>query len=253
MFTPDLVSIITPAYNSAATIQATIDSVVAQTYKNWEMLVVIDSGTKDSTPQIVEASAKTHPQIRLVVVPEGKGLALSRNFALKQAKGQFVAFLDSDDLWLPAKLEKQVRAIKLADATMAAHAFRRLSFDGKKAGRLLSVPKLVTYNDLLKNNVIGCLTVLIDQSKSGPLQFLETKHEDYLLWLQILKQGHKCIGVQEDLARYRIVPASRSANKMEMAKVRWKILRQHEHLGLAESLYYLSQYTFLAFNKYWRF
>ncbi|MBS1970410.1 MAG: glycosyltransferase family 2 protein [Bdellovibrionales bacterium] len=251
--TPNLVSIVTPAYNSAATMEATIQSVLSQTHQSWELLVVIDQGTKDATPDIVLNYSATDPRIRLLKVPQGKGLALSRNYALSQARGQYVAFLDSDDVWLPEKLEKQLEHLKKNNGAFATHRYRRMSFDEKTVGHLLNVPAKITYKDLLVNNVIGCLTVLVDQSQTGPLQFEETKHEDFLLWLSLLKRGFDCYGLQEDLARYRIVPSSRSANKFEMAAVRWKILRKHERLNVFSSLYYLSGYVATSLNKYKQF
>jgi teichuronic acid biosynthesis glycosyltransferase TuaG len=249
----NLVSIITPAFNSAATISETLDSIRVQKHSSWEALVVIDSGTTDSTPDIVESYSKLDPRIKLLRVPNGRGLALSRNYAITRAAGQYIAFLDSDDLWLPEKLEKQIATLKSTGATFSAHAFRRIDFSGKKIGHLLEVPKKITYKRLLINNIVGCLTVVIDRKKFADIQFQETKHEDYLLWLQILKSGHTCIGLNEDLARYRIVPTSRSANKFEMAMVRWKILRWHEKLPPIKSAYYLSAYTLSSLEKYWRF
>lgn len=249
---PNLVSIITPAYNSQATITATIESVLKQSHQTWELLVVIDSGTKDETPELVLRYATKDPRIRLLRVPEGKGLALSRNYALAQAQGQYIAFLDSDDVWLPEKLEKQIYFLKSHNGAFATHHYRRMSFDEKVTGHLLRVPQEITYQDLLVNNVIGCLTVLVDQSQTGLLQFEETKHEDFLLWLKLLKTGYICYGLQEDLARYRLVPSSRSANKLEMALVRWKILRRHEKLNLWSSLYYLMGYVATSLNKYRR-
>jgi teichuronic acid biosynthesis glycosyltransferase TuaG len=248
-----LVSIITPAYNSEKTIKATIDSVLAQTYSQWELLVVIDEGTQDSTSEIVNQWNQKDPRIQLLKVPSGKGLALSRNFALSQSQGQYVAFLDSDDVWLADKLTEQINFLVNQKAALSCHAFRRIDFEGTKTGQLIDVPSNITYQTLLKNNVMGCLTVLVDQTQTGPLQFEETKHEDYLLWLKLLKAGHKCVGLKKDLARYRIVPTSRSANKVEMTFMRWKILRFHEHLNVLKSFYYLGAYVMSSLLKYRRF
>lgn len=249
----DLVSIITPAYNSAATIEETIKSVLAQTHPQWELLVVIDAGTKDRTAEIVREYAVSDSRIQLLQVPEGKGLALSRNFALRAAHGRFVAFLDSDDLWLPRKLQLQVEFMKSKSLNFSSHHFRRINADGTKTGQELRVPGQIDYSTLLVNNVIGCLTVMVDQSQTGPLQFAETKHEDYLLWLKLLKQGHLCGGLQQDLARYRILPTSRSANKLEMIAMRWKILREHEALSWLKASYYLCAYAITSLTKYRRF
>ena len=154
---------------------------------------------------------------------------------------------------MPGKLELQIQFLKKQGAAFSAHNYRRMSFDEKTAGHLLSVPAKISYNDLLVNNVIGCLTVLIDQTQTGRLKFEETKHEDFLLWLSLLKKGFVCLGLQEDLARYRIVPSSRSANKFEMALIRWKIFRNHEKLSWLSSFYYLTCYALTSLNKYRRF
>lgn len=249
----ELVSIITPAYNSKDTLPETLASVRAQTYQNWELLVVIDDGTKDSTPEIVETAQQKDPRIRLLKIPKGRGLALSRNYALEQARGQYVAFLDSDDVWLPEKLKKQIDFLLQKKAAFTTHQFRRISLTGDRTGHLICPPAVIHYKDLLKHNYIGCLTVLIDQKKTGPLRFEETKHEDFLLWLKLLKAGHTCFGLSEDLARYRIVPTARSANKIEMIKMRWKILRDHEGLDLPSTFYYLAYYAVLNLKKHSKF
>lgn len=249
----DLVSIVSPGYNSARFYPDVIESVHAQTYANWELLVVIDEGTKDSTEELINGWNKKDPRIKLVRVPSGRGLALARNYAISVAEGQFIAFLDSDDMWLPEKLEKQVEFMKKNKLVISCTAFRRTSEDRNREGHVIPVPEHINYETLLVNNVMGCLTVMIDQSVTGLLKFKEIKHEDYLLWLSILKQGHKGGGLNQDLARYRIVKNSRSSNKFEMIAYRWKILTEFEGLSAAGAMKYMALYGLTSLRKYARF
>lgn len=251
--TSDFVSIISPGYNSAHFLPAMIESVQKQSYKNWELLVVIDKGTTDNTVELIHTYSEKDPRIKLVQITDGKGLALSRNKGLELAQGQFIAFLDSDDLWLPEKLENQINFMKQNQLVISCTAFRRISEDLQTLGKLIQVPTEITYETLLVNNVMGCLTVIIDQSRTGTLKMLETKHEDYLLWLSLLKKNYKCGGLNKDLARYRIVKNSRSANKLEMIKYRWKILHEHESLNLFSTIKYLTLYGLTSILKYSRF
>lgn len=250
---PGLVSIISPGYNSARFYPDVIESVRAQTYADWELLVVIDEGTKDNTAELIEEWNQKDPRIKLIRVPQGRGLALARNYAMSIAEGQFIAFLDSDDMWMPKKLESQLAFMKKNNLTISCTAFRRVNEDLSKTGHLIPVPKEITYETLLVNNVMGCLTVMFDQRATGLQTFLETKHEDYLLWLSILKKGHQGGGLNEDLARYRIVKNSRSANKLEMVAFRWKILTEHQGLNALEAAKYLILYGVTSLRKYARF
>lgn len=250
---PGLVSIISPGYNSAHFYPDVINSVRAQTYPAWELLVVIDEGTKDTTEELITGWNHKDPRIKLVKVPSGRGLALARNYAMSVAQGQYIAFLDSDDMWLPRKLEMQIEFMKTKSLVISCTSFRRVSEDLRKTGHLIPVPEIISYETLLVNNVMGCLTVMIDHSVTGLLKFQETKHEDYLLWLSVLKKGHKGGGLNADLARYRIVKNSRSANKLEMIAFRWKILTEFQGLSAIEAMKYLMLYGVTSLRKYVRF
>ncbi|MCB0367785.1 MAG: glycosyltransferase family 2 protein [Bdellovibrionaceae bacterium] len=248
-----LVSIITPVYNSEAFINKAMDSVQSQTYPHWEMLVVMDAGTTDRTPMLVQQRAKEDSRIKLIQVPQGKGLALSRNYAISQAQGRYIAFLDSDDLWLPDKLTQQIDFMRKNDYAFTCTAFRRIDVAGHKKGRLIEVPQEITYSRLLQQNCIGCLTVVLDKTKTGPVEFQETKHEDFILWLDLIKKGHACYGLNQDLARYRIVDASRSADKFESVRNTWRIYREVEGLSLPHAALRLSQFAMRNLSKYSRF
>lgn len=248
-----LVSIITPAYNSANWIETCIQSVQAQSYQNWEHLVAVDKGTTDNTAEIIKTYSDKDPRVRLLVITDQKGLAITRNRAISEAKGQYIAFLDSDDMWMPEKLSMQVQFMQEQDLAISCTGFRRISQDLRTTGVYQKPPAKITYWQLLANNQMACLTVMLDKNKTGPIQFKETYHEDFLLWLSILKKGYICGGLDADLARYRIVKTSRSANKFKMLKVRWKILREFEQHNLLVSLFYLSIYVLTSLVKYSKF
>lgn len=242
------VSIITPAFNSAKLIGETIESVIAQTYQNWEMLIVIDQGTQDNTADVVRKYSQTNPQIRLLEIKNQRGISLSRNLALREASGQYVAFLDSDDLWLPLKLERQLAVMRESKAAFSCAGYRRINLENTKLGQLILPPERQNYFSVLGNNLISCPTVVIDQIKTGPLTMAEFAHEDYILWLSILRRGFECVGVQEDLARYRIVPNSRSMN-VNRSGSRWQVYREFEKLSVIKSAFHFAVYAVTAITK----
>jgi teichuronic acid biosynthesis glycosyltransferase TuaG len=243
-----LVSIVTPAFNSAALIGETIESVIRQTYSHWEMWIVIDAGTRDNTAQVVQSYAAKDPRICLLEIKDGRGISLSRNRALSSARGEFVAFLDSDDLWLPEKLEKQVQFMQETGATFSCGGYRKISQDGSRTGHLRLPPSVQTYQDLLGNNLISCPTAMFNQTQLGKFQMREHAHEDYILWLDIIKKAGRCLGIQEDLARYRVVENSRSMN-VNRSGSRWKVYRHFQGLGLIPSVFYFAKYAVTALKK----
>ena len=243
-----LVSIITPAYNAAAFISETIESVQAQTFHDWEMLVSNDAST-DRTGEIVQAFAKLDPRIRVLSHTSQRGAAEARNAALEKAQGRYICFLDSDDLWLPEKLARQLAFIRERGAAFSYTAYRRMSQDGTNTGRLIDVPERLTYEDLLRNTAIATLTTMLDQEKTGPLRLQDVGYEDYALWLSLLRQGHVAQGLREDLARYRVVAGSLSSNPLRALRRVWHIYRHLEGLSVAKSLWCLLQYLLRASLK----
>lgn len=251
-----LVSIIMPAFNSAEFIEPAIQSVIDQRYAFWELLVAIDAGTVDNTAQIVQNLAAKDSRIRLIEIPKekGRGLALSRNWAISLAEGRYLAFLDSDDLWLPDKLQVQISFMQSKNSSFSCTAFRRIDHSNTVLGRLIEVPRVISYRRLLQQNCIGCLTVVLDFKAIGKkIEFLETKHEDFILWLSLLKKGFICHGINMDLARYRIVSQSRSADKLESVRNTWRIYREVEKLNFPHALFRLSQFAVRNMAKYSRF
>ncbi len=216
------VSIISPAYNAAKTVQATIDSVLAQTHEDWEMLIA-DDCSRDRTIEIVEACCQRDSRIKLFCNPENLGPAGTRNRLLEQAGGRFIAFLDTDDRWLPQKLEKQLAALEETGAAICCTGYTR-KFSDKRIE--LVPPPRIGYEDLLKSNHVPMLTALVDRDKTGDFSFEIKGHEDYQLWLNLTRSGNEVVTVQEILAEYNagIGTGSLSGNKWKAARWHWDIM-----------------------------
>jgi teichuronic acid biosynthesis glycosyltransferase TuaG len=243
-----LVSIITPSWNVERLIGETILSVQAQTFADWELLIADDCST-DNTAAVIESYAAKDSRIRLIRQPRNGGPALARQAAIEQAKGRFIAFLDSDDLWLPAKLERQVAFAREHRATLSYTAFRRINEDGSVTGRLIAVPESLTYDQLLKNTSIATLTALVDREISGPIAMKNEGYDDFCLWLSILKPGHVAWGLNEDLARYRVRGVSVSSRRGRAAGWVWHIYRDVERLSLLKSAWCFAHWAARAWLK----
>lgn len=249
----ELVSIITPAYCAAGVILETIRSVQAQTYSNWELLIAEDCGP-DATRDIVSDAAQADSRIKLLEMPQNGGPAMARNLALSKAQGRWLAFLDSDDLWQPDKLERQLHFHKAhSGAVISFTGFRRISADGRHIGRYISVPATLDYYALLGNTAIATSTVLVDRHASGEFRMTKTYYDDFACWLKLLKSGGIAIGLDQDLMRYRVMAASVSRNKLNSAKQVWKSFRNIEKLSFSQSLWYFVKYSFHAIMKYRNF
>lgn len=247
-----LVSIITPAYNAEEFIVDTIQSVWTQDYQNWEMIIIDDHST-DNTVEVVKSFIQRDPRIRLIERSENGGTAKTRNAGLREAKGKYIAFLDSDDQWLPKKLTKQVAFMETTGHPFTYTAFYRVQIfsNGVKKTKEVEVPPTQTYKQLLRENQVGCLTVMINQEKTGPLQMVDMRsRQDYALWLELARRGFQPIGIQEILATYRVRTDSLSSNKLKMAKQNWRVFRDVEKLSLPVASWYFAQYAFLKFKTY---
>lgn len=244
-----LVSVITPAWNSEAFIGETIRSVRSQTFQDWEMLVADDCST-DATASVVADIARTDPRVRLLRLPsKGGGPALARQTALRSATGRFVAFLDSDDLWMPRKLELQLNFMMQRRAALSYTAFRRMNADGTVLGALKTVPLSLSYNELLCNTAIACMTAMVDRDVSGPIEIEIQPYEDFVLWLSILKRGHVAYGLNEDLARYRVREGSVSSKRVRSAGWVWHIYRQVEGISIPRAAWCLANFGVRAWAK----
>jgi glycosyltransferase involved in cell wall biosynthesis len=237
-------SVIMPAYNGAATIGRAIDSVLMQTDSDWE-LVVVDDGSRDATRTIVNALAESDSRIRLLVQPRNGGVASARNAGIDAATGRYIAFLDADDYWLPAKLARQRQAF-LAGASVVFGSYFRDGANGRK-----QVPALarVDFRRLLRGNCIGNLTGTYDSAQLGRFHQQPIGHEDYLMWLEVVRKAGKAVGLAEPLAVYSEGGVSLSSNLMRSARWTWAIQRHHLKLPLPLALACFGHYLIGAVGK----
>ena len=242
----ELISIITPTYNSEKFIRDTIKSVLDQTYPFWEMIIV-DDGSADSTPEIIKEIACKESRIKWKILDNNSGIASARNEAIKMAEGRFLAFLDHDDLWLTQKLEEQVEFMLDNDYHFTYTSFERINENGLYINTI-NVPSSITYSAFLKNTIIGCLTVMIDRKYFPVIHLEDILSNDLLLWINLLKT-EDAHGLQKCLAQYRIVRHSASENKLKTAKSLWIIYRKYENLKPTYSLYCLFHWAINAILK----
>ncbi|WP_128755814.1 glycosyltransferase family 2 protein [Bacillus sp. LL01] len=247
----DLVSIVTPTYNASKYILDTIRSVQAQTHTNWEMLIV-DDCSKDNTKDIIREKMKGDSRIKLIELWKNGGPAHARNTAINASEGEYVAFLDSDDLWHPSKLERQLIFMKKHDSAFSYTAYRIMKEDGERTDVVFPAPPSINYRTLLMNTAIGTLTVVLNKTKLGyfQMQLFRDCSEDYGLWLSILNKGVTAHGLNEELAVYRKCENSLSSNKIKSAKKTWNTYRKIEKKNVVASFWYLMNYSFHAVRKH---
>lgn len=251
----DLVSIITPMYKGAAFVGETIESVMRQSYDNWEMIIV-DDCSPDGGAGIaeVEKYAEKDGRIKLIASKENKGSSGARNIALKGANGRYIAFLDSDDIWHPDFLEKQLAFMKEKNAPLVFSSYNRIDENTKE--EILSpfiVPESVTYKSLLKTCPIFPSTAIYDTQKTPKIYFNEklgSLRDDYVYWLQMFKSINEGYGNPEILVDYRMRKSSVTGNKKKVIKPQWKVLYEVEKLGFLRSAYYLSNWAVISYFKY---
>lgn len=246
-----LVSIITPLYNSERFVGKTIESVLAQTYTNWEMIVVND-GSKDKGADVVRQYAAKDKRIRLIEQPNG-GCASARNHGLREAQGRYYAFLDSDDYWDSTFLEKQLHFMAEKNAAIVTCSVRRVDEEGKEILRPQKVPERMDYYDILKSCNLPCLATLIDASRLHDIRFreeLRNLRDDYALWLSLMKQTDYAYGNQEVLANYRLSANQVTGNKRKVIIPQFMVNYKVEKLGFCRSLYYLCHWAWNGYKKY---
>lgn len=246
------VSVITPCYNSESVIKETIESVLEQTYQDWEMLIIDDCST-DRSAEIILAYCKIHPRIKYMKTEFASGSpALPRNLGIKYANGRYIAFLDSDDLWLPQKLEEQLSLFENENVAIVYSDYEKMDMMGKRAGRVIKALAQTSYRELLKENVIACLTAVYDVNKVGKVYFSRVGHEDFVVWLSILKKGFRALNTNTVTALYREQNKSLSANKWKAISWTWNIYRNVENLTFLRSCYYFMHYAVRAGFKYFK-
>lgn len=247
----ELISIITPVYNCEKLIKETIDCVISQTYENWEMILVDDCST-DKSANIIKEYEKKDNRIKYIKLKENSGAAIARNTALENSSGRFIAYLDSDDLWKKEKLEKQVNFMLENNYAFTCTDYEKIDENGKSLNKIIKIPKKVNYNLFLRNTIIQTVGVMVDTKLTGKEVLVMPnirRRQDAATWCQILKTGHDCYEVPENLSYYRVVSNSLSSNKFKAVKGTWSLYRDIEKLSLFKSCYCFIGYAFNAVKK----
>lgn len=234
----DLVSIVTPAYNCSDFIRDTIQSVLNQTFTDWEMIVV-DDCSSDNTYRLVKKEADKDDRIKIIKNTKNVGPAKSRNKAIKEAKGTYIAFLDGDDFWLPNKLEYQLRFMKNQGALFSFSSYLLIDEKGKSLKKMSTAPAIISYRDLIKFNWIGTSTVIYNSQELDKQYMPHIRNrQDWACWLQLSKLTDAYF-IGEPLVKYRVRKDSISSNKVKMIYYHWKIYREIESLTYFKSINYL--------------
>ena len=244
----ELVSIITPSYNTAAFIEETIKSVQSQTYTNWEMIIV-DDYSKDNTDEVVEKYF-SDSRIKYIKNEKNGGAAVSRNRALREAKGRWIAFLDSDDLWEKEKLEKQIAFMKENDCSFSYTAYEEIDENSKPLNVLVKGPRKISKFGMHAYCWVGCLTVMYDLQKIGLIQIEDIKkNNDYAMWLKICKKEN-CFFLNENLAKYRKRAGSISRHGIKtMILWHYKLWREAEKKSMIGAAFYTMLNLVCGFYK----
>lgn len=244
-----LVSIITPVYNAEIFLSETIKSIQNQTYENWELLLV-DDCSKDNSAKIIKEFQISDDRIKYIKLEKNSGASVSRNTGIKNAKGRFIAFADSDDLWETEKLKIQVNYMLKHNYGFTFTSYRYMKENGFKTNKVAKAPFKINYNGLLKNTIIGCSTVVIDRNIVGDFEMpLVRRGQDTATWLQILRREKYAYGIQMDLVNYRLVGDSLSSNKIKALKRTWNTYRNVEKLNIFKCSYVFCFYIYNAIKK----
>lgn len=232
-----LVSIIMPTYNCGKFIAETIKTVLEQTYTNWE-LVIVDDCSKDDTERVVKNFNDS--RIRYYKLEQNSGAAVARTTAMQKAEGEYMAFLDSDDLWKKDKLEKQLKFMKDNKYNFTCTAYEQVDEQGNKLGKTIKTKKKADYNRILLDCPVGNSTVMYNASALGKFEVPNIrKRNDDALWLQMLKKEKYIYGMDDVLVEYRIRTNSISSNKLDLVKYHWKLYREIEHLSVPRSVFHI--------------
>lgn len=246
----ETVSVIIPVYNAERYISDTIESVLNQTYKDIEIVLVDDCST-DNSRKIIEAYANLNSGIVYHLQKENGGAAVARNTALSIANGRYVAFLDSDDLWLPEKIKKQMNLLKQNSAGICFTAIEMINENGETIKGKRNVKNKINYDFLLKNTMIATSSVLIDRKVVGDFQMpLIRSGQDYATWLQLMRNGIEAYGINEVLVKYRVGRNSLSSNKLKSIKQVWSIQTRQEQINSFSSLINVMYFCMNGIKKY---
>ena len=238
-----LCSIIMPSYKAKSYIARSIQSIQQQTLTDWE-LIIIDDASHDGTAEYINNEfVKLDARIKLLELEKNSGAAVARNTGIEAAQGRFIAFLDSDDVWIDTKLERQLAFMEEHGHDLTYTAYDKVDEKGEALG-YVGVPDKVSYKQLLKTNVIGCSTAIYDTSAVGKVYMpLIRKRQDFGLWLRVLKKIDYAVGINEPMTVYTVRKGSVSSNKKEASQYTWRIYREVEKLPLLSCIYYFSHYS----------
>lgn len=251
MDTGILISVITPAYNSAKYLPKTIESVRNQTYPNWELLI-IDDCSADNTAEIVQRYAERDERIRLLKQNYNLGAAAARNAGLDAARGKYIAFLDSDDFWDKNKLLKQLSFMEKNGYVLTYTNYQKFNSDTGRRGKVMKAPPKMKAKDIYSNTAIGCLTVMVNRDMAGDFHMPILDHtEDNITWQKILQKENAAYGIDEILAYYREGnEASLTQNKKHSAKLQWKTYRKYYGFSIIKSSFYFARYALNAVKRH---
>ena len=244
MVVKDFVSIITPVYKCEEMVERTIQSVLAQTFADWEMILV-DDCSPDNSAAVVLSCAEKDDRIRYHKLEENSGAAVARNTALTLARGQYIAFLDSDDIWLPEKLEKQLKFMKKSGAGFSYTDYAYIDRDDNITRRRIRCAEYVDYERLTHGSIIMCSSVMLDLEKVGPFEMPSIRSgQDYATWTMLMRtRGIRAQNVGENLSRYRKHEGSLSANKIRAFRRTWRVNREFEKMSFFTCLRVISVYS----------
>ena len=245
-----MVSVIMPAYNAEKYIVKAINSVLEQTYQNLELIVIDDCST-DTTYETVLNMLEKDARIRLYKNEMNLGVARTRNRGFELANGDYIALLDSDDIWMEDKIEKQINLAQKSNADIIYCSYAMVDVN-ENIIKIFPVKEHADFSSMLVKSVISCSTAMLKKAVTEKYHFDEQfYHEDYLLWLELLSSGYKAVGTTDVLAKYRIVEKSRSSNKIKSALNRWKIYRKYLKLPIFKAAYVWGLYIVVAMKKYY--
>jgi len=248
--TDKLVSIITPTYNCEKFIGKTIESVQAQTYRNWEM-VIVDDCSQDDTRAVVAEYIKKDARIKYHLLEVNSGAAVARTSAMQLAQGAYMAFLDSDDLWLPEKLERQLAFMEQTSHAFSCTAYEQIDEEGRPLGKIIKTIPKTSYNRLLLDCPVGNSTVMYDVRRMGKFTVPNIrKRNDDALWLQMLRKEPCIYGIPDVLMHYRVRQGSISANKLSLVKYHWILYRDIEHLSVLRTAFHIGAWGLLKVFKF---
>ncbi len=244
------ISVITPAYNASEFIDETVQSVINQTFTDWEMIIVDDASSDDTYSKLCKWADKDS-RIKPIQHKKNSGVAAARNTALEAAVGDFIAFLDADDLWVPEKLEIQYNYMRDNGYVLTYTEYKIFTADDYENAKSVKVPRVMTYSRIFGNTSIACLTVMVDRKTVGDFRMPPLTHtEDQCTWQDILSRGYKAYALCEPLSLYRRSEGSMTDNKLKVIKRQWYTYRSYHKLSFIKSAYYFTLYALNAVIKH---